>query len=476
MRKPILKVTMSLLVVFSMASCEKGNMNEQMVDEPIAATATMNASAELQKATDVIASMVAENAEYLSFIDAAINDKNLEYMEDRVLFKDLFTNNVESANAAVATRSMSNVSSFADDFARFANGNAMYAKAMTDGEQMSADKLMDYLVENNISIYCPFPLDMYDEDNRIPAITTVVNPGEEAMPGIQYYADGTSEEVMVDQAYADEHPVWIIRHEDDYIFDASNSRNKTLAANGIGGPIDPNNPSITKPGDGTILPPGGLGAKTHYEMSIGSIYCTEYMGPLGDGDLSIYLCFCESNPIYDTKDEIFKGSFDRIIPVKMPRKYVMDAKANRARGWFPVGCVFETDWQPDEYEKYFAAYEYDPKVKEVKTRNFNTSFTVNAALAKMLNLTAGMSYGANIVLEYYSKDDLMGLMKWDRVWIQDILKNGGATWTHYEQGVRNTDRDGLYLIKPAQYFWVSVKQRVYYSDGIIDMPYNPQNN
>lgn len=450
MKNFIFKATLSLMILFSIMSCEKKDMNDVITNEPV--TEIQRANVELQRAADIIVSMVAENANYFSYIDAALNDKSLEYMEDRVLFRDLFSSDVETDRDVIAPKSMGGLS-FADDFARLAEDDSSLIKACIDKKQTDVQSLMDYLVDNNISIYCPFPLDMYEEDNRIPAIATVVNEGEIAMPGIQYHADGTYEDVMVDQAYADEHPVWIIRQEDDYIFDASNSRNKTLSAGSIGG-------SITIP-DTPAFP----GRIYHYEMSIGQIYCTEYMGPLADGDLDIRLCFCESNPTYSTADECFYGTFDRMISVKMPRKYVMHAKEGRFRGWFTVDCVFVGDWKTNEYEKYFAAYEYDPKKEYEQTHDFRTTFTLGAQI-KNVNLQVGEEYGASISLKYRSKDDLMGLMKWDRVWVKDILKNGGATWRYYDGTVKKTDCDGNYLIKPASYLWVSIKERKYYSDSV----------
>lgn len=426
MNGKFLNVSLTLMIFFSMVSCEKENVNEPMMDEPVRVT-----NAEMQRAAEVVAEMVGENAEYFSYIDAAVRDESLEYMEDRVLFRDLLSAGVETKSASVLP--------FAEDFARLAeSGDAM---TKSGGEQMDAEKLMAYLRDNNISIYCPFPLEDYAEDNRIPAICTIVSDNLDSLPGVQYHADGTFEDVIVSQAYADEHPVWIIRHEDGYIFDALNVRNNdggVARQTSLGGTV------VVKP------------KIAHYEMSIAQIYCQQYMGGIGEGDLDIRLCFCATNPKYSQADECFVGYFDNIIPVQMPRKYVGWAKNGWDKGWFDVGCVFDTDWKTTEYQQYFAAYDYDKKYGVNMSATLKGTYKASAAEA---------AAEAKIGLEYKTKDDLMGLMQWDRTWVFDnVLKGGGATWTDDQNRTIKTDMKGNYLIKPSTYFWVSVKCNTYYSD------------
>ena len=70
MNGKFLNVSLTLMIFFSMVSCEKENVNEPMMDEPVRVT-----NAEMQRAAEVVAEMVGENAEYFSYIDAAVGTK-----------------------------------------------------------------------------------------------------------------------------------------------------------------------------------------------------------------------------------------------------------------------------------------------------------------------------------------------------------------------------------------------------------------
>lgn len=433
-------LSMFLLVAFT--ACQKEEQTNQIDFQPQMPVAKTHEAKVMQQTTDVIVSMLAENPKLFSTIDESIKSDAAEYMEDRILFADLFKNPQFAKSNVSQTKPIS----FASEFRKHATNNIQYAPTndKTQATTLDADALIQYLVDNNISVYCPFPLEDYEEDNRIPAIAANIGEEYEELPGIQFHTDGTYDSVMVSQAYADLHPVWLINHEEDYIFEPQNIRNTANKQNRV---IE-FNPTI---------PIAPITPNKHYEVKISSIYLTEYWGPIGEGDIDLRLCFCSSNPTYSTVEECFLGSFDRIISVQIPRSYVKYAKLKYDKGWFALDCSIENDWTIEELQKYFAAYDYDPKYGVEQEQTYNTNYKLSAGDADKIGGEAGESYGAKIKITYKSKDDLIALDNWDRCYIFDkVLKSGDATWTTEDGGTYKTALDGNYMIKPASSLTLAV--------------------
>lgn len=423
------RIFLSLLIVLAFFGCKKHNeLQSEIVESTVSYDGVM-----LQNTLDVISSMVVDNPALIDFINASIVEEK-DYLEDRVLFSDLFS---EEANLDIQQKSIGDVESFSSFFRRYASlcPNSLL-KSNSNGEDASvvnADVLMQYLIDNNISVYCPFPLDYYAEDNRIPAIAAVIDETLEEFPGIQFFSDGSFQEVMVSQDYADEHPVWLIKKEHDYIFDQM-LNDSVVTMQKVGGVVIPRT--------------------THYEVEFRSIFVTEYMGPIGQGDLEIHLCRSLANPQYDMAEECFKGNFDDIYTVVLPRKYVYNAKRGYDKGWYQINFIFENDWKTTEYQQYFAAYEYDPKY------DVETSCTLHGSY-KTKNTEVGAEI--KVGLKYRSRDDLMALKQLDRDWIFDIIENSTVTYVDDDGRVRNTAMDGCRLFKPSSYMMLSITKREYYT-------------
>lgn len=429
--KKLFYVAMPLMVFFSMVSCEKKNVNEPMAYEPVRAV-----NAELRHAAEVVAEMVGENAEYFSYIDGAVKDENLEYMEDRVLFRDLLSSDVETKSVSVLP--------FAKDFARLAgSGDAM---TKSGGEQMDAEKLMAYLRDNNISIYCPFPLEDYAEDNRIPAICTIVSDNLDSLPGVQYHADGTFENVIVSQAYADEHPVWIIRHEDDYIFDSLNLRGN------VNGEILEDDVRVPRANVGEVVYKPQV---EHYETIVTSLYCSEFHGGVGEGELKIVLCFNSTEPAYSQEKKCFTTALNNLRATYVPRKNVRWAKQGYDKGWVHVGFSFSKDWTKQEFQKYMAAYEEDPRGSKTKKYIANLGYEGK-----------GVDAGANVEVSVtvYEDDDIITCEPVPRDWFfEKVLKYGSATWYTDDKVTRKTALDGNYMMSAGSGLLLSVKCEKWYT-------------
>ena len=435
-------VALSMFMFAALTACQKEEQSNQVDSTPQNPVATTYEAKVMQQTTNVIVSMLNENPELFNDINEAIKSDAVEYMEDRILFADLFRN----PQFAKSVDGQAKHTTFSSEFKKHASANIQYIASAneTRSTALDADALMQYLVDNNISVYCPFPLEDYAENNRIPAIAANIGEQYEELPGVQFYADGSFDSVMVSQAYADLHPVWLINHEEDYIF----NRSRYINPDSLGHAITPPSMEEFNPNPST----------KHYEVKISSVYLTDYWGSLSEGDIDLRLCFCSNNPSYSTVEECFLGSFDRIITVQIPRSYVKYAKLGYDKGWFALDCSIENDWTTDELQKYFAAYDYDPKYGVQQEETYNTSYKLSAGDAnKIVGGEAGETYGAKITITYKSQDDLIALDNWDRSYIFDkVLKIGDATWLTDDGTTRKTALDGNYMIKPASTLTLAV--------------------
>lgn len=437
-------VALSMFMFVALTACQKEEQSNQVDSTPQNPVATTYEAKVIQQTTNVIVSMLNENPELFNDINEAIKSDAVEYMEDRILFADLFRN----PQFAKSVNGQAKHTTFSSEFKKHASSNIEYATSINETRStvLDADALMQYLVDNNISVYCPFPLEDYAEDNRIPAIAANIGAEYEEIPGVQFYADGSYDSVIVSQAYADLHPVWLINPEDDYIFEKIYSRNMYIQKRIVS--LDSLGVEIVPPG---ITP----GTPAHYEVKFNSIFVTNYYGPITEGELNIYFCTTQSTPIYDSTDEIFKSTFDRMALIPLPRKYVKYAKNGEDRGWVAIHYVLEQDWQPTKLQCYFSAYEYDKKMdKELETTldysYVKDSHTINAKIA--------------LTLEYSEKDDLIFTDRFLRSWMFSKISNSDVTYVDDNGTTRQTAPDGYRMIAigSAPAILVSVKKNIYY--------------
>lgn len=377
----------------------------------------------LQAATDAIVTLMQSDLQYVSIIADAIEREDLAYLEDRVLFRDLFETSMPGKNGELFEAS-------------FRSACAAVAATAKGGTALDEDVLINFLKTNNISIYFPYPFELYEANKRIPAVVPNYDRSLETIVGSQLNTDGTVSKVAVNEEYAETNPVWIVNREEDYIFDAT--RGSAIQRQGIDGP-------------GEEVSVGG-GSIYHYEAMIVSIFVTNYFGNIFEGDLALKLCSVEKNPEFNTSTNQFEGYFDYIFPVFLPRKYVKYAKNGWNKGWKRIDYVFETDWSASEAQKFFAAYEED-KVK-VKSVSLNTS------VSGEYNGTT-VSGDGKIDLEFRSENPLLGLAKWDRPWYFDVVENSTVTWLYDGKTTLDVAPDGHRLIKPGGDLILSVALRRY---------------
>ena len=376
----------------------------------------------LQAATDAIVTLMQSDLQYVSIIADAIEREDLAYLEDRVLFRDLFETSMPGKNGELFEAS-------------FRSACAAVAATAKGGTALDEDVLINFLKTNNISIYFPYPFELYEANKRIPAVVPNYDRSLETIVGSQLNTDGTVSKVAVNEEYAETNPVWMVNREEDYIFDAT--RGSAIQRQGIDGPGDREEIDVSL---------------YHYEARIGSVFVTDYCGSLFEGDLELRFCTSSGNPQYNPETQMFEDHFDNIFPFTLPRKYVKYAKKGWNKGWMQIEFIFEGDWEVSEKQIFFAAYEEDNV--EIESTTLSTTMT-----GSWRGIT--IEGDGEITLSFKSKDPLLALAKWDRAWFFDVVENSTATWMYDGETPLYVAPDGLRIIKPGGDLRLSIGLRKY---------------
>jgi hypothetical protein len=124
------------------------------------------------------------------------------YRDDYIYFRDLF--GTENRNKAIV------------------HGAALFEKTFDEVvESKSGDikfpDIKKYLVENNITLYCPYPIEDYPAENQLPSCTSDPLDNDVINTGYQLEEDGTYSVVDITEEYSEDYPVWIVMPEEEEI-------------------------------------------------------------------------------------------------------------------------------------------------------------------------------------------------------------------------------------------------------------------
>lgn len=164
----------------------------------------------LEFTTNIMLDVISNNKTYFDELNKQIITGSHGYMEGRVLMKDLFITNSNGSSLRVKASS----NSFSDDFRNaFGRNKALKVSGVSEiniSIFSNPDSLIQYLSANNVCLYCPYPVERYAENNRIPAIS--FHPIDNDSVNVGYVIENTGliPKVKVCQAYNDLHPVWIL--------------------------------------------------------------------------------------------------------------------------------------------------------------------------------------------------------------------------------------------------------------------------
>jgi hypothetical protein len=432
MRKNIFTIAI-IAIIFVLSSCEK---DEVALNKPDATKALTQEQQKmriaLEKTTNILLDMISNDPTYFDELNKVIVAGSPEYLEDRVMLKDLFSKTSNSSTLRVKANS----NKFDLDFKTAFSNNKPQKVGGIEGVNTAIftnpDSLIQFLTENNVILNCPYPLEDYDEDNRIPAITFDPLTNDTANVGYLFDKSGNYTEVQVSQAYADKHPVWIL------IPNQPENKNQSVAN------VRNGQKSKAATNDG-------------FRATFHKIYLTEYCGTtIFHAALDLRILRSSNSFSWNDQTKNYTGSFSQMDPIQMPRKYVGYAKDQKLSGWYPIDIEWDYNWHSDKIEQGLSVYEYDPAT------TYKTSITVKVKIDNV-------EVGASVEATFTEKDDIITLRPLGRDYFYDIAKNGirKDDWTFTEITKRNfwgtptetkihKQIDGKYIYRFGPSFMMSV--------------------
>ena len=417
MKKILFMITFACIML---SSCEKETVSHSNESSIKLTEQQLKMRSALEKTTHVMLQMIVNDKEYFNNLNERIVKGSPGCLEDRVLIKDLYSS-TKGGHASYVKGDSQFAKDFKNAFDMIRPQKVNASSEISFSMLENPDSLIQYLEDNNVSLYCPLPLDYYDENNRIPAITFHPIDNDSVNTGYLYSTNGLTE-VTVNQSYCEQHPVWILMPNEVLIHDdAANIRQKSAKAVNT----------------------------TGYEFMIHKIFCTEYLGGIFDGDLKLDFMRSDDNSYtFNSQNSTFQGSF-YVTRYYLQRKYVTYAKQTRLDGWYPIDHVWDPDWDTANISQAFVLYEWDNVTEK----------TVTAGAKYKKGET---EYTGTVSKKYSSANELITASEWTRNWAFNIAQNGNPnwkwvhpTWGDYYQ------IDGKYIFKINNFFMLTASIRTY---------------
>jgi hypothetical protein len=436
MRKNIFTIAI-IAIIFVLSSCEK---NEVALNKPDATKALTQEQQKmriaLEKTTNILLDMISNDQTYFEQLNKVIVAGSPEYLEDRVMLKDLFSKTSNSSTLRVKANS----NKFDLDFKTAFSNNKPQKVGRIEGVNgaifSNPDSLIQFLTENNVSIYCPFPIEEYEKDNQIPTIT--FDPIDNDSANIGYLFDKQSgySVVKVNQEYNDLKPVWILKP-----YEKKANRIESDFSSKI-----KKSPSVNL-------------NDTVFEIKLGQIFCKDYCCNFFEGDLEIKVLRSLTTSTIDPITWKASGSYSNAISINLERKYVTYARKNDERGWVTINAVFDSNWSRDKTQQVFAVYEQDPTgdVKISGTAKFTLSADVSVkdtSSGATLTLKKGHEVGATCEGTFKCNNDLLGVLEMNRNWLFRTISIDNG---NYYKG--SAFRNGCGIQALSQNFWFTMQKR-----------------
>ncbi|MFB6318714.1 hypothetical protein [Saccharicrinis sp. FJH54] len=334
----------------------------------------------MDDASKVLASM-ADNKDVTDEISFIIS-KHM-YSDDFVFFRDLFN----PEDNKVLKSAGFNQSVFESEFDRALDQMKLKSTGFDD--------LKQFLIDNNLALYVPYPLEEYNENNRIPTISFHPLVNDSINCGYEYKSEtglksteilsDPYEIVTVNEEYAEEKPVYLIVPKE-----------------------------IEEPTVPTIDPIDPVATNEINEVKVGWVYLTKQLDGLFDGGSELRF---EQGAVNVGTDGHVTGTFTTYISCDISRWRIGKAMGGYESGFVSLSVPWDTNWKPEETENIFGVWEEDKKSE--LTFGSTAKFTFGQDVK---DTTTGIEYkkgqeiSMSISKKIYSQDQIIYVMPWDRNW------------------------------------------------------------
>ncbi|KAF5072310.1 hypothetical protein DSECCO2_203360 [anaerobic digester metagenome] len=365
-------------VLFFMSCTKEEQLNDELSDSFGLSQEDIVLKSKLNDAAIIVSNIITDPLVYKELLELTSNKDG----DNQISFKQIFTED--------ASKGAGLFLSFKKSFLSETNKKGSIA---------DLENLTSYLIDNDCYLYCPYPEEFYPEG--IKTLTVAAHPIDNEFEGVGYVLNGSkSERVLVNEDYADRHPVLLIMPKDELIIEDDPGAGGT----GYEPPV-PTNPNV----------------KIH-EVKVGKFWCAYDCRGLFEGDWEINICRISPgtyNPLTDQLDAPTKVH----IPFKYPKKYAKAARKGWNKycngGWYNVNTVWESDWSVDKVQQAIYIYEYDPKGKA------SMSAIVKRAIKAKLDTVGEVSNERTLsgTVEFEFKGTSLGVAEWNRDWFYITNRN-----------------------------------------------------
>lgn len=441
MRKiSFVQLCLSVLILFSTFACEKKDeviTSPQRTQQLTIEQQTMRNA--LETTTNVLLDMIKNNPDYFDQLNRVIVAGSPDYLGDRVMLKDLFVDNSKTNRLRLKMQSKTFTSDFHMAFNRNKPLKIIGGSDYSSSILSNPDSLIQFLTDNNVSLYCPVPLEDYESTNRTPTITFHPIDNDSVNTGFLFDNKGLFSTVVVSQEYNEVNPVWVLMPYDDGAYLDVNNDMDSVSLHQV---------NIHNPKD------------VVYEVKLGQIYCKDYCSHFFEGTyLEIHVLRSLTTNIIDPSNWKATGTFSNAIAIKLDKKYVTYARKGWEKGWYTVNAVYDSNWSPDKTQQVLAIYEQDPTVDLKITGNAKFTLTKELSITdektgKTHTFKAGVEITAGCEANIKCKNDLLGVLEMERNWFMRTLKSDNGN-----QFRGSAFRNGYGIQALSNDFWYTMELR-----------------
>ncbi len=340
------------IISFALSSCQKEEINPAMQNE---STQLTPEQLDLKKKMDQAAQILVQfsnDKEAMAEVQKMIDLKM--YRDDYVKFKDLFQ--PESNNQ---------LKSFGET--KFAK--LFREKAASGLKSSDSFDLEQFLIDNDLVLYVPYPVEDYPTDKQMPTISYHPLDNDSVNIGYRLSMEKSSNAVQtvpkVNEQYSQNYPVYIIAPDDEIIGSGGTGGGNTGGETGTGVGTSDNDP---------------------FKVKLVHMLVTKQYDGIFNGGSEFNFVFIKGEPDGNkaTAIETYKGTlnFTRTEIRKMKRWVA--GKKNRTMEYKYIGVTLHPSWKKEEIANYLSAVEIDDKgdvtikasVKvKVKGVTLNASYT-----------------------------------------------------------------------------------------------------
>lgn len=379
------------LIALILTSCDKNEVAIQTEVTKSITTEQQKMRSALETTTNILLDMISNDQTYFEELNKVIVAGSPEYLEDRVLVKDLFSTTSKSSALRIKANSYKFTSDFKTAFFKNKPQKVDGINGVNSNTFSNPDSLIQYLTDNNVILNCPYPLEDYDENNRIPAISFDPMNNDSVNVGYLFDKLGNITKVEVSQVYADKHPVWIlIPYQPENMNQSASNMNTAQRTK-----------SATTDG---------------FRTTINKIYLTEYYCTIFVANLNMRILRSGNAFSWNEQTKNYTGTFAQMNTFEMPRKYVGYAKDQKMSGWYPVNIEWDYDWYSDKKEQALSVYEHD----NGSTIQLSSNIKAIIKVSDSVSIEAGVTISGS----FTNTDDIIVLQPIGRDYLYNIVTNG----------------------------------------------------